>query len=394
MRIVVYGVGKRFEKSYDDLCSCKIVALSDNDSALRGTKRGGYEIVPPKRIAEYSYDFVVVTPANRFEEISSNLIFESGLKAESIISLDYFLNVLKENKNENLEDRNQIVRFLYGQQFKLNAYQEKVRNFKGVDMRAVELQDVCNYRGELIDYSPKHDVTFYTVFHKAYRYIDARGYCSIAVGDKKHDLKCDYSDDSGENIAIYNNLINEATALFWIWKNDTSPIVGLNHYRRYLSSPFCEGWPLQGWEADLILQKYDVIVAEHIWYKNETVLHAMQDQVCRDALEQSFPAVRKIVRDYDINYVKYFDDMTNGQMLYPCEMFVMRRELLNEYCQWLFPIVFKMIENVKINEKWDDYSKRIIGFWTERLLTVWLMSTDYSVFELPIILLEENSGTV
>ena len=49
-----------------------------------------------------------------------------------------------------------------------------------------------------------------------------------------------------------------------------------------------------------------------------------------------------------------------------------------------------MIEEIEIKDSWDDYSKRIIGFWTERLLTVWLLSTNYHIFELPILMLEQE----
>ena len=71
--------------------------------------------------------------------------------------------------------------------------------------------------------------------------------------------------------------------------------------------------------------------------------------------------------------------------MYPYQMFIMRRELVDEYCSWLFPILFELIERVKIKDDWDAYSKRIMGFIAERLFTVWLMLTEYRIEELPVI---------
>ena len=43
-----------------------------------------------------------------------------------------------------------------------------------------------------------------------------------------------------------------------------------------------------------------------------------------------------------------------------------------------------MIDEVEIDEEWDAYTKRVIGFWAEALFTVWLCITDYTIMELPL----------
>ena len=47
-----------------------------------------------------------------------------------------------------------------------------------------------------------------------------------------------------------------------------------------------------------------------------------------------------------------------------------------------------MIDRVDISENWDDYSKRVIGFWAERLLTVWVLLSKVTIKELSILMLE------
>ena len=65
-------------------------------------------------------------------------------------------------------------------------------------------------------------------------------------------------------------------------------------------------------------------------------------------------------------------------------MFVTRRELMDAYCEWLFSIIIPAAEEFD-ETPYNDYSKRAVGFFAERLLTVWLLRHDYKIKELPII---------
>ena len=52
-------------------------------------------------------------------------------------------------------------------------------------------------------------------------------------------------------------------------------------------------------------------------------------------------------------------------------MFVMRRDLYDDYMQWMFSILFELEKRVDITG-WDTYESRIYGFVSELLLDVWL----------------------
>ena len=56
---------------------------------------------------------------------------------------------------------------------------------------------------------------------------------------------------------------------------------------------------------------------------------------------------------------------------------------MDQYCEWLFPIIIPAAKAIDVST-FDDYSKRIIGFFAERLLTVWLVKQKYRMKELPV----------
>ena len=87
---------------------------------------------------------------------------------------------------------------------------------------------------------------------------------------------------------------------------------------------------------------------------------------------------------------KAFQYVFQGYAMYPRNMFITSRKILDKYCNWLFPILFKLIQKVNIKEEWDNYSKRVIGFFAERLFTVWLVQQNYKIKELPIILVGDG----
>lgn len=61
--------------------------------------------------------------------------------------------------------------------------------------------------------------------------------------------------------------------------------------------------------------------------------------------------------------VSFFD--TN--LYSPCNMFIMKKEVLDELCAWLFPILFVCAEHS--GERIDSYQNRYPGFLSERLIT-------------------------
>jgi len=64
--------------------------------------------------------------------------------------------------------------------------------------------------------------------------VSQKNYRPIMAGNALHPTHLDIiGDDSGDSISEKNFYYSELTGIYWIWKNETSDIVGTCHYRRF-----------------------------------------------------------------------------------------------------------------------------------------------------------------
>ena len=65
-------------------------------------------------------------------------------------------------------------------------------------------------------------------------------------------------------------------------------------------------------------------------------------------------------------------------------MFVMQKNLVNQYCEWLFGILFKLQDHVDTTCL-EAFEARLFGRVSELLFNVWLDYHQYSVVEVPLV---------
>lgn len=70
-------------------------------------------------------------------------------------------------------------------------------------------------------------------------------------------------------------------------------------------------------------------------------------------------------------------------------MFIMRRDLLDHYCTWLFDVLDRAERQINLSE-YDEYNKRVFGFLSERLLDVWVETNHISYTEMPVVFMESQ----
>lgn len=163
------------------------------------------------------------------------------------------------------------------------------------------------------------------------------------------------ADNTGDNISGRNRQFSELTALYWLWKNAEEQIIGLVHYRRHFMLP--DDWlrRMQDNQVDVILP-VPLYVAPNL-AENYKSRHDPADwEYMMDCLKE------RDVQEYE-EAAEFFRD----GLYSPCNMFIMRKDILDELCEWLFPVLFKVAESGE--EKEDRYRNRYPGFLSERLMT-------------------------
>ena len=166
-------------------------------------------------------------------------------------------------------------------------------------------------------------------------------------------------DNVGNNISSKNRKYCELTALYWIWKNDQSDYAGLGHYRRHfeLTEDIIE--KLGGSDIDVILTipilNFPSVRAA---YEND---HRIDD----------WDTMLLVLKELHPNYYESAIALKNGVYYYAYNMLIARKEILDEYCEWLFPILFECEK--RCQPRTDKYQERYIGFLSERLMSIFFI---------------------
>ncbi len=240
-------------------------------------------------------------------------------------------------------------------------------------------------------------------------------YLPVQAGRALHAPLPYVGDDGGENISEKNRTFCELTCLYWAWKNlKEADAVGLCHYRRYLAGTGtgtgtgsrgkakehpaflnAEGKDrafqkkaariLSAPEAEALLQTVPVLLPKKRNYYIETGY----SQYVHAHHEEDLLATRSILEERCPEFTAAFDRTLSRTKGHRFNMFVMRRDLLERYCGWLFDILFALEERLDISG-YSDYDRRVFGFVAERLLDVWLETEQIPYRELPVLHLESQ----
>lgn len=162
-------------------------------------------------------------------------------------------------------------------------------------------------------------------------------------------------DCDGDNISNRNKQFCELTGLYWLWKHAGEDYVGLVHYRRHFIMP--DDWLLKVANNDI-----DVILPVPLYVA--------------PSIAENYKA-RHIADDWEY-LMRYFEnnlpdeyhqaiEIFAGNLYNPCNMFIAKRNVLDDLCTWMFPILDAVWKHGGIKE--DSYMNRYPGFISERLIT-------------------------
>lgn len=189
-------------------------------------------------------------------------------------------------------------------------------------------------------------------------------------------------DNTGDNISIKNKTYCELTNIYWAWKNlKNVDYIGLCHYRRFFNfknkgTSFNDYTPIKSEDfekLDLstpdfnqIFSKYDIILAKPVVYSTSIYVdycinHYSEDiNILEKIVERNYPELRNTMYNlfHNTNKISHYN------------MFVMKWDAFDKYCNWLFEIL-KTAENEINITNYTDQQKRIWGFMAERLLLLY-----------------------
>lgn len=250
--------------------------------------------------------------------------------------------------------------------------------------------------------------------HKDKCYFDSLIFNPIQVNFANNPHLIDFNyfqDNNGENISIKNQTFCELTALYWSWKNlSTENIIGLNHYRRYFNflnnSIFRPHRILEVNGNDPIIKKHnssEIKINKRVnnWLKKHDVLlpyirkikvdkkyMSISDEYCKNHITSDWITAMEIIVEKYPEYKKSIDEnFNNSNEIYLMNIFVAKYEWVNSYCNWLFDILFELEKRIIINE--DPYQRRVFGFISERLLTLYVKHNKSKVKEMQLIFIND-----
>lgn len=234
--------------------------------------------------------------------------------------------------------------------------------------------------------------------HKKYKMPTDDLYLPIHVGaELNKDKDLGYQKDNvGDNISDKNDRYSELTALYWAWKHVDAEYIGLAHYRRHFGGKnYHHGkdrlnWLVTKTELEPMLDKYDVILPRKRRYYIETLYSHYEHTHYSNQLDVTFDIIKKKYPEYADIYEKVINK-TSGYMF---NMVIMRKDLLDAYCTWLFDILFELEKRLG-TQNLDAFQQRFYGRVSEIIFNVWLekqfengVIDKKRVKELPIVYVE------
>lgn len=235
------------------------------------------------------------------------------------------------------------------------------------------------------------DIKIIVATHKKFWMPKDEIYLPLHVGkERKADIGY-IGDNTGENISVKNPYYCELTGLYWAWKNLNCEYLGLVHYRRHFAekSPvFTAGEierkvPDYGYFAGL-LKKSDLIVPK----KRRYYIESLSSHYAHTHYAEHLELTRKVIQETCPDYLADFDRVMKQRGGYMFNMFVMRKDLSDQYCEWLFPIL-EQLEGLVCTDGYSAFQKRFYGRISELLFNVWLRHMKIKFTEIPFQYMEK-----
>lgn len=193
-------------------------------------------------------------------------------------------------------------------------------------------------------------------------------------------------DDTLDSISTLNPYFCELTGMYWLWKNcHDIDYIGICHYRRYLINEKETLFTKK--QLKELLSTYDVISTKLLtltcsYYDGFSENHHLKDLITTgEVLKEKYP-----------EYHQTFERLVHGPNTYFGNIFITSKENYDRYCAWLFDILFEVQKRTDFTG-YNDYHKRLFGFLSEFLQTVWIQYNHLTTCECKVGMIGEKYET-
>lgn len=202
-----------------------------------------------------------------------------------------------------------------------------------------------------------------------------------------------YQDNQGENISSRNKSYCELTTQYWAWKNMQADYYGFCHYRRffsfnekklpetswgtieydYLGEKEKEALKLNERDMRAYIEKYDFLIAAGVptkdmgadsvydHYNKAPELHIEDVELFLQIIKEKYPYLSEAAKE-----------LFEGQTFYPCNMFIMKKELFEEYSSVLFDVLDEFEKRADMSE-YSREGYRTTGHLGERMTGIYYL---------------------
>ncbi|WP_225721170.1 DUF4422 domain-containing protein [Candidatus Vallotiella sp. (ex Adelges kitamiensis)] len=225
--------------------------------------------------------------------------------------------------------------------------------------------------------------------------VSDRCFLPMQVGASRSSINPDCRrDDTGDNISYKNHTFCELTVLYWAWKNDRdAQWIGLMHYRRFLDfSGARHRIDARGYANYSDLDKKTIenlgLTAAHVeklllskpgllavlprkWSVRNSRRRTLRTHYANAVHHYGadLNVLRAVIVDLYPTDIGHFDAVMDGHTGYFTNIFVLCRDLFNEYCQWVFSILFEVERRLDLTN-YSLAAQRVFGYMSERLFNV------------------------
>lgn len=253
------------------------------------------------------------------------------------------------------------------------------------------------------------NVKVFVSCHKPTAYISDSVFQPVQVGcnlDGHSTIEGILHDNVGENISSLNEMYCELTAQYWAWKNWDLDYYGFCHYRRYfnltdtifpedsygniiepyISEKAIKKYGIDSEHVEKTVQNYDLVTTEikdldNIPgdFKNPFEQYAASPFLHSD----DYDLALEIIREKYPQYYPYALEFTNGGSACFCNMYILRKDLFFQYCEFMFGVLREFCSRCDMTH-YSTEALRTPGHLSERLFNIYLLYLKDSVSDIRI----------